>query len=297
MLNVKQLILQHAERLDALSVDSPRLSVELLFAHILQMSRSDLLKELMLRPGLSLEREIYTQALELLQRREQGEPIAYILGEKEFYGRNFKVNYATLIPRPETELIIDYALAYLKDKDIPTLTFADLGTGSGCLAITLSLELDILKNTHKNLKSFATALDISSLALATAKNNANYHKCSNILFCQSDLTKACLQPQKFNLIVSNPPYVSEAEYKDLDREVKNFEPYSALVSDQNGLALPFKAIETAAFSLKSEGLFLMEFGWWQGEQILNALNPEEWKDAKIIKDLSGLDRILFAVKA
>ena len=253
-----------------------------------------------------------------MARRAKGEPVAYITGVKEFYGRDFIVSPATLVPRPETELIVDMALEEAGRRPAGGL-FADFGTGTGCIAVSLALALPRWRGL---------ALDISEKALLTARANARRHKTRNLGFARADFTLPPLAPDRLDLLVSNPPYVSEEEYAALDREVRDFEPKSALVPSpagpggfadcfcppvgQNAWAVhpkrlgcgffsPGKAtglehavsvLDSAARLLKPGGLLLMEIGHAQAQPLLAGLGPDAWSEGMVRKDLAGLDRVL-----
>lgn len=320
--SLKDFIVEQSVILSAKSIDSPKLSVEILVCRVLNINRHDLLKKLLLDPQYALNDAETWQVKELLRRRLGGEPVAYITGEKEFYGRDFAVNGATLIPRPETEMLVDAAIAFAKNRagqdqvnhqtnylECPEQelelgtgqqnrksalpvngsgVFADLGTGSGCLAVTLAAELPGWKGL---------ALDISPSALQTARQNASTHGVEQkLLFCRADFSKNCLRENSLDFIVANPPYISEDEFRGLSPEVKNFEPSSALLSDEDGLALPRAVISLAAKVLKPGGLLLMEFGCTQGNYIDEYIKSGNLLDGHIVKDLAQLDRMLFAVK-
>jgi release factor glutamine methyltransferase len=259
------------------------LTAELLLCHILGISRVSLITH---DTEVLSEREYH--ALEnLLKRRLTGEPVAYLLGEREFYGRDFAVNCHTLIPRPETEHIVEEALAFFSESS--SLYFCDFGTGSGCIAVTLAAERPLWHGV---------AVDISSQALTVARDNAFRHGVGERLELRlADFTRPFGDGQdKFDLIVSNPPYISEEEYAGLSSGVRNFEPRSALVPGPSGMEHP-KAVELQArMLLKSGGLFLMEHGWLQGKLCRELCSDEYWMNVHTVRDLAGRDRILFAVR-
>ena len=210
-----------AALLEKKAVDSPRLSAELILARTLGLDRNALLKELLLRPDAPLTSYQLQLAEALTARRLKGEPMAYILGKKEFYGREFSVTRDTLVPRPETELLVDLALKFAA---APTRlhggVFADFGTGSGCIAITLALELTNWKGV---------ALDNSPSAIDVACGNARRYRALNLACVQADFLFPPVAAASLDMLVSNPPYISEQEYLGLSLEVINFEPKSALV--------------------------------------------------------------------
>lgn len=216
-----------ATALSESGVDSPRLSAELLLARALGMDRSALLKLLLLEPEKRLEPQVLDLARSLVERRSKGEPAAYILGFREFYGRDFNVTPDTLIPRPETELLVDLALERARSLSRPGI-FADFGTGSGCLAVTLACELPLWRGV---------ALDTSRPALTVARENARRNcpeQARRLLWLEADFTLPPLAPASLDLLVANPPYVSEAEYRTLAPGVREFEPKSALVPATSG---------------------------------------------------------------
>ncbi len=288
-------------RLKAAGVDSPRLSAELLTAHAMGVSREDLIKTLILFPNTPLEPEALDAARSLIARREAGEPASYLIGRKEFYGREFAVNAATLIPRPDTETLIDAALGFAKEYRPampPPFSFADLGTGSGCIAVTLALELGPSWRGR--------AVDISPEALAVARNNAARLNAANLDFAQGDFTRPLFAPASLDLVAANPPYVGEEEYAGLSREVRDFEPKTALVPPaEEGIAAAgpeheIILLHRAAEVLRPGGLLLMECGCTQGDVLLRATeetNAGTWRNTRILPDLAGLPRVLYAIKS
>lgn len=271
------------------NVDSPELSAQVLLAHALGLDRSELLKRLILQPDALLDEETRHRAGNLAGRRARGEPVAYILGNKEFYGREFAVSPDVLIPRPETELLVDLALAAAPCLPEPAL-FADFGTGSGCLAVSLALELPRWRGL---------ALDISARALRLAARNAAALGARKLCCIQGDFTRPPLAAASLALLVSNPPYVSEAEHALLSPEVRDFEPKSALVpqdsaSPAHGLEHALAVMEQASRLLRPGGLLLMEIGCTQGAALMAALPPSLWSERIVHRDLAGLDRVIAA---
>ncbi|MDL2317102.1 peptide chain release factor N(5)-glutamine methyltransferase, partial [Desulfovibrio sp. OttesenSCG-928-A18] len=281
-------------------VDSPRLSAEVLLAKAMGLKREGLLKGLLMNPEEEIGEERLCLAQDYAVRRAKGEPVAYILGTKEFYGRDFKVTPSTLIPRPETELLVDLALNYARRPQSAACgLFADFGTGSGCIAVTLALELPAWRGI---------ALEIEDDALAVARHNAKRYETANLACVHGDFTRPPLADQSLDLLVSNPPYVSEAEYEGLDREVRSFEPKSALVPGASGAKRPKGAarpdsspapgtgledalaiIALAEPLLKPGGRFFMEIGYTQGGPLLAALAKGNWTKASVRKDHAGLN--------
>uniref|UniRef100_A0A7C4AHN9 Release factor glutamine methyltransferase n=1 Tax=Fundidesulfovibrio putealis TaxID=270496 RepID=A0A7C4AHN9_9BACT len=261
-------------------VDSPRLSAQILVAKGLGMDRMGLF--------LDMDRPLKPQELDALRplvaRRGRGEPVAYITGEREFYSLNFRVCPDVLIPRPETELIVEQALARC-DAAAP-LAFADLGCGSGCLGIALAAHLKAWTGV---------LLDASAAALEVARQNAVDNGVADRLeFVHADFSRLPARPGGYALIVSNPPYVSQAEHRELSPEVAGFEPLSALVPGPSGLEAYPVVAAVAARSLSPGGLLALEIGCGQGQAVKALLESAEYgfTDVDVLKDLAGLDRVV-----
>ncbi len=212
----------------------------------------------------------------LLQRRLAGEPMAHILGEREFYGRRFRVGPATLIPRPETEHLVEAALARAHPGKVRVL---DLGTGSGCVAITLALE-----RPHWHV----TGIDVSAAALAVARDNAAALGAA-VDLRESDLFDA-LAGERFDLIVGNPPYVSAGD-PHLDQGDVRFEPRLALVSGADGLDHIRRIARRAPAHLAAGGWLILEHGWDQAEAVAALLECSGFVDGFMQRDLAGQARI------
>lgn len=216
---------------------------------------------------------------EYTKRLLDGEPVQYIIGNVNFYGYEFKVNNNTLIPRFETELLVEKTIKYINEIFDDNISILDIGTGSGCIAITLD----------KKLKSRVTAVDISEDALNVAKEN-NIINNTNVNFILSDVFSNVIG--KYDVIISNPPYISvDEEIMDL---VKNNEPHLALYADNNGLYFYDKIIRESKKYLNDKFLIAFEIGWWQANDILNIIK-KYYNDVDISaqKDYSGKDRFIF----
>ncbi len=218
-----------------------------------------------------------------IARRAAGEPVQYITGKKEFYDHTFKVDPAVLIPRPETEELVEAVL-----KRFPrgaALTAADAGTGSGCIAISLGLERPEWR---------VTAIDVSAAALEIARENAARLGAANITFVQSDLFAAV--PGPFDIIVSNPPYIDHGVKDTLQVEVRKFEPPLALFAAERGLAVIRELAAQSAERLKPSGIIFCEIGYDQKEAVEKFFEDGLWADVTFLKDISGHDRIVRAVR-
>lgn len=213
----------------------------------------------------------------LLARRLQGEPVAYLLGEREFYGRPFAVSPAVLIPRPETELLVDAALARLPENG----RALDLGTGSGCLALTLALERP---------DCAVTAVDQSPQALAVARGNGQHLGARHVQWLEGDWFAPLAAHQRFHVIVSNPPYI-EADDPHLAQGDVRFEPRHALAAGADGLDDLRRLIAVAPAHLEPGGWLLLEHGWNQGEACRTRLTQAGFGDAQTLRDLAGLERV------
>ncbi len=250
-------------RLGAAGVTAHKLEAQVLAGHVMLVDRTWVLTH--------SDHEVNELALEgVLQRRESGEPLAYILGYREFYSRRFRVDSNVLIPRQETECLVEAALALPSDN----MRVLDIGTGSGCIAITLKLE-------RPTWEVWAT--DISSSALQVARENAETLG-ADITFRHSDLL-AQLEGEKFDLIVSNPPYIGRDEV--IPKEVRDFEPDTALFAEEDGLALYRALSEQVPKHLSFESWLILEIGQTQAAAVCRLL-PGSW----ILKDLDGHDRVI-----
>jgi release factor glutamine methyltransferase len=280
--SIANAILQGAAQLRQAGVPEARREVGSLLAHILSRDRSFILShgdDLVAAPQLA-------QLQQFLTRRSQGEPLQYITGLQEFFGLDFEVGPDVLIPRPETELLIETALKLVAHSE-PFI--CDVGTGSGCIAVTLLHELSESTGTR------ALAIDISPAALAVAQRNARRHSLSERMeFLVSDCF-AALDPEDprhsgFDLIVSNPPYVADGELPGLQREVRNFEPQRALLAGPDGLAIIRRLLHEAPRFLKPAGYFLFEIGFGQAAAVTQLIDPDRWELLEIHPDLQGIPR-------
>ncbi len=254
--------------------DSASLDTEVLLCHVLKKSRS----HLRAWPEKKLQAEDKQQFLQLIKQRQQGIPIAYIIGNREFWSRNFKVNNQVLIPRPDTELLIELSLCILADTHKASII--DLGTGSGIISITLAAE-------RPDIHVIAT--DLSSQALTIAKQNAATHQIKNINFIQSNWF-AQIPDLKFDLIISNPPYIA---YNDphLSQGDIRFEPKSALISEDHGLSDIKKISNQAHNFLTHNGTLFIEHGFDQQKAVQAIFKSFNYHNIKTHPDLSGNPRV------
>lgn len=224
---------------------------------------------------------------EKLARRTKGEPMAYILGEREFWSLPLKVSTATLIPRPDTERLVELALeeAYKRLNSAEILQILDLGTGTGAIALAMASEL--------GNKAQIIGVDYQQDAVELAQENRQNLGFSNVAFLQSDWFSA-LENQQFDLILSNPPYI-DINDENLRQGDVRFEPLTALVAENNGLSDLQKIIEKAPLYLKPNGVLMLEHGWQQGTQVRGLFDINLWKQIETVQDYGGNDRVTKAI--
>lgn len=259
--------------------DTVQLDAELLLAAALGKSRTYLYTwpEQVLSPS---ERSYFESVLE---RRVMGEPVAYILGTRDFWTLTLRVNRHVLIPRPETELLVETALALVTTQEA---CIADLGTGSGAIALAVASERPVWK---------VVATDMSGDALTVASDNASQLNIVNVEFRQGSWCDA-LPPQLFDLIVSNPPYIDAADAHLTQGDLR-FEPHSALVAADDGLADIRTLCSQAPQCLKPGGWLLLEHGWTQGPTVAAILQSSGLETVRTLKDLNGNDRVSLGRRA
>jgi release factor glutamine methyltransferase len=221
--------------------------------------------------------ETIQKAFDMAQRRCKGEPLQYIIGFTEFMGLKFKVNSNVLIPRADTETLVEEVLRQINDKKTDII---DIGTGSGCIGISIA---------HFNPNVNITFLDINESALNIAKDNAILNGI-NGEFIKMDILRS-FPERKFDIIVSNPPYIRHDIIDTLQTEVKDYEPYIALCGGDDGLDFYRRIIEIAPKILKEEGLLAFEIGYDQGNEVLDMMEGV-FKNIRVIKDLCGNDRVV-----
>lgn len=254
---------------------SATLEAEILLAYVLKKNRSFCRAW----PEKKLTEQQWEQLNHFINRRLQYEPMAYLLGSKEFWSLDLKVSTDTLIPRPETELLVETTLSFI-DNQQQNITIADLGTGSGAIALALARE-------RPNWKIIAT--DINTKTLQIAAHNACRLQVNNVEFYQGDWCRA-LPNEKFDLIISNPPYLSEAEWP-IYAEALQYEPREALVSGNDGLAAIRAIIDSAVFYLKPGGSLLLEHGYWQGPVVRELFMIKSYDNICSLADHSEQERV------
>ncbi|MCI0517728.1 MAG: peptide chain release factor N(5)-glutamine methyltransferase [Woeseiaceae bacterium] len=265
------------ERLRAGS-DSARLDAELLLSRALDVNRSYFFAH----PEDMLDPDAGRRFLSLVERRASGEPMSYITGEREFWSMNLMVSPATLVPRPETELLVERALMLIGRK--AAMRILDLGTGSGAIALAIARERPLCE---------VVATDLSEDALAIARQNARQLDVPNVAFACGDWVDP-VKGQRFDLIVSNPPYVAEA---DETLALLRHEPRSALCAGNDGLDAIRRIAQTAGEVLADDGRLLLEHGSMQREAVAAELQRTGWSQVECFNDHGGLPRVTVARKA
>ena len=267
--------------LDQNGIADARREAGALLSHVIGKDRSFLISHAEDAIGES-EQERFAAAIE---RRAGGEPAQYITGTQDFYGRAFRVTPAVLIPRPETELLVEAALQVMNAE----ARICDVGTGSGCIAITLVCERDDAR---------AVAVDVSEAALEVARENASEHAAGpRIKFVASDcFTALDAKTDLFDLIVSNPPYVAAHMLPGLQREVRDHEPQVALSPGEDGLSVIRRLLEESPNYLRSGGHLIMEIGFDQGEAVQQLVDENLWNLKDILPDLQCIPRIVVVQK-
>ena len=266
-MEILELINSGSRQLKNKNIYSHKLDSEILLSKVLNKTREELL--------INLDQKIAPQEIsdfnKLVDRRSSKEPMAYILKEKEFWSKSFLVNNNTLIPRPETELMVEKIVKIFKTKDISVL---DIGTGTGCILLSILSEL-------KNSKGIG--LDISSKAIQIANANSSKHNLTQrTKFYKRSLNE--IYHNKFDLIVSNPPYIMRKDIKNLNEDIKKFEPKLALDGGNDGLDVIKKVIYKSRSILKIKGMLALEIGNEQFKKVSKILRSNKFKTRYLVKD-------------
>ncbi len=313
-MNTRDLLREGMSRLSEAHVPSHALAAELLLIYTLGRDRAWIYSH----PEMLIEPVDAGNYFAFIARRAAGEPTQYIIGKQEFWGLEFEVNPSVLIPRPETEHVVEVALKRLSSRrsemdyreaaEGPKIRIADVGTGSGCVAIALAKERPSAE---------IVATDISSAALELARRNAVRHSiASRIEFMQTDLLSALLHPDaiggrpeprdsqiathrwhSFGLIVSNPPYIARDEAATLEREIREHEPGAALFGGPSGTEIYDRLIEQAGMLLDSGGNIVLELGYNSAPHVASLLESAAWRRVEITNDLAGIPRVIAAERA
>lgn len=281
-MQLKQALSSAIERLEAADVGSPRMNAEVLLMFVLGVNRAYLYAHSELE--LTAEDEARYDAV--LAQRATGMPSQYITGHQEFWGLDFVVSPAVLIPRPETEHLVETVLELARGIARPKLV--DVGTGSGCVALALAHEL-------KGAEVYA--VDVSAEALEMARvNAARLGLDGRMHFAQSNVLEALTGVHDFDFVVSNPPYVGFGEADKVQKSVRDFEPRVAVFAGKQGLDVIGPLVEQAHRALKSGGWLAIEIGYSMRDAVVNLLSPTMWEDVRAVPDLQGIPRVVAARK-
>jgi release factor glutamine methyltransferase len=282
-----EILNQAVEKLRSEGIDRPRTNAELLLEAVLNIPKVELYlnRDRILTPAETEKFSLF------IGERISGKPLQYIIGSTEFFGLKFKVNENVLIPRPETETLVEIAIERLKNRSSPKII--DIGTGSGAIAVSLAKNIE-------NSTIFAT--DISADALKVARENAKMNQVEKqIEFLQGDLFEPMKNKSlegKIEGVVSNPPYVTPEEFDRLPKEVKDYEPIVALKTDQAGTDFHIRIIEASVVFLKLDGILALEVGLGQANSVADMIREHnEFREIEIKKDLGGIERIVMAYRS
>jgi release factor glutamine methyltransferase len=281
-LSIADAILQASQILRKAGVPESWREAGSLLAHVIDQDRTFLLSH----AEVQLDPEQFMSFRDSVERRALGEPLQYITGLQDFYGREFRVTPDVLIPRPETELLVAAGLEFIGESDA---IICDIGTGSGCIAVTLLCE-------RPNARG--VAVDVSAPALLIARQNAiDKGVDDRLTFTLSDCFETLPQEtDHFDLIVSNPPYVDADVISGLQREVKDHEPMVALSPGPDGLSIVRRLIQEAPGFLRKDGYLILEIGFDQGEAVERLVDNNDWQLIDIRPDLQGIPRIVILRK-
>jgi release factor glutamine methyltransferase len=284
---IQKLLNWVTEYLTSKGIESPRLSAELLLSHVLELKRIDLYTQF----DKQVPQDQLDKLHELVKRAGLYEPVAYLTGKTEFYSLELEITADCMIPRPETELLVQRAIEFLRTRS-GVQYVCDLCTGSGCIAVAIA----------KNFPDARiTATDISATALEVAARNVEKHRLKEQvrLLC-GDLFEPVIQQldvSQFDLIVCNPPYVSTSEYENLDKNIKDYEPQSALLAGEDGMDVYRRIIEKVDDFLKPSAALMLEIGYAQGSTVRELLEQTgAFAEVKIEKDFHDNDRIVTSKK-
>jgi release factor glutamine methyltransferase len=275
-MTLKEVYLIGKNKIKGAGIANPGLEASLLISKVFGIDKIDIYR----RPEIEIGWERLKEFEEIIERRIGREPIAYILGEMEFYSRKFLVGSEVLIPRPETEKLVEEALNIIGNISSPRVI--DVGTGSGCIAITIGSERS---------DSMIIASDISFDAIVVAKENAKRLDVHNISFVHSDFLNF-VRERSFDIVISNPPYISETELSRLEPDIRDFEPIVALHGGDDGLDCIRRVASGAISVLKNGGWCIMETGKNHTKEAIGILRTFGYRDISFLEDLSGIRRVI-----
>ena len=277
---IEKVISEAYRKLKKSGIKTAKLDSEILMSKVIQKDRAFVI----LNSDYDLKKNLLNSYKDLIQKRSIGTPVSYLTGTKNFWNYDFKINKNVLIPRPDTELIIQEILNLTKNKN--KLRFLDVGTGSGCIILTILKE-------RKDF--YGIGIDISKKSLDLAKiNRDNLGVKNRLKFLKSDIDN--FNYGKYDLIISNPPYIKQRVLKCLEKDVINFEPKCALDGGLNGLSEIRKVISKSSELIKKKGFLILEIGFDQKKSVKKILNDKGFYIKEMVKDLANNDRCIISVK-
>jgi release factor glutamine methyltransferase len=277
---ISETLKEASERLRSASVSNDVLDAQTLLAEALGEDRTYLI----INFNRQLSEDILSKYRAMVERRASGEPLQYITGRQEFFGLDFEVTPDVLIPRPETELLVEETIRIVQQDRIARPVIMDAGAGSGAIAVALAREMRDAR---------VIASDVSEAALRVARRNAARHGLGDrINFVASDLLEAFAEENFADFILSNPPYVSEKEMPSLQREVRDWEPRLALTDSNDGLSFYRRLLKDAPSRLKPGGRLICEMGYMQSERVSAMVDHDVWGAAGMLDDLQGIPRTI-----
>ena len=279
-MNIEKAIIDAVDKLAKKKIKSPKIDSEILMSQIIKKDR----KFVILNPKMELQNDIFISFKELIQQRANGKPVAYLTGKKDFWKYEFSINDSALIPRPDTEIIVEEVLKISKHKN--KLHILEIGVGSGCILLSIL-------NEKKNFTGIG--IDISKKCIDLSILNASNIGLKNqVKFFKSDVDN--FNYGKYDLIISNPPYISRANLKVLDKEVVNFEPRLALDGGLDGLSAIRKVVKKSSELIKKNGKLVLEIGFNQKKKVKQILTSKGFYINKILKDYAYNDRCIISTK-
>jgi len=279
---LKQALISAVQQLESADIGSPRLNAETLLMFVLGVDRAYIYAH----PARELTTDEVARYEDLIRRRSTGLPAQYITGHQEFWGLDLIVSPAVLIPRPETEHLVETVVELAHEAPAPRIV--DVGTGSGCIALALAHEL-------KTAEVYGVDLSAEALEIARA-NAARLQLDGRVRFLQSNVLEIFAEEHNLDFVVSNPPYIALDEADKVQRSVLEFEPHMAVFGGDKGLDVLHPLVEQADAALKPGGYLAMEIGYSMRNAVLKLLSPTMWEDPKSVPDLQGIPRVIVAKK-
>ena len=279
-MNYEQVLTNATKILNSASILSSKLDCEVLLSNVLKINRENILVNL----NKKINYQDFINFNKLINRRKKNEPVAYIVGYKEFWNKKFKVNSDVLIPRPDTEILVEEVIKFIQINS--SLNILDIGTGTGCV---------ILSVLNERKKCYGVGLDISKKAINIAKHNAKIQQIKNrIKFINSSIDKFYVG--KYDLIISNPPYIKTGDIKNLDKDVGFYEPEIALNGGSDGYSKIREVIYKSSVLIKKKGKLFLEIGYNQKYEVIRILKYNNFYINKVVKDLGKNNRCIISTK-